>query len=228
MKKRILSSLLALLLVIAALVPNITVQAAVKINKTSLSLNVGSSSQLKITGTTKKVTWSSSKTSVASVSSKGKVTAKKEGTATISAKVSGKTYKCKVTVKEKMISLTAEEIVNKFIDAGLNVGTVIVYDETTDPNNKLGRPNQYTSKVNFADSQVTQYDYEGATPVGGTVEVFNNSADAKARYDYIYSVAHGTIFEQYMYLQNNVLLRLDFELTPTQASEYEKVLKTIK
>jgi len=33
------------------------------------------------------------------VNSKGKVTAKKKGTAKISAKVGGKTYKCKITVK---------------------------------------------------------------------------------------------------------------------------------
>ena len=45
-----------------------------------------------------KATWKSSNPKVASVTSKGKVTAKKKGTATISAKVNGKTYKCKVTV----------------------------------------------------------------------------------------------------------------------------------
>lgn len=45
-----------------------------------------------------KAIWKSSNPKVASVTSKGKVTAKKKGTATISAKVNGKTYKCKVTV----------------------------------------------------------------------------------------------------------------------------------
>ena len=45
-----------------------------------------------------KATWKSSNPKVASVTSKGKVTAKKKGTATIYAKVNGKTYKCKVTV----------------------------------------------------------------------------------------------------------------------------------
>ncbi|MBQ1492784.1 MAG: Ig-like domain-containing protein, partial [Blautia sp.] len=54
------------------------------------------------------VTFSSSDTKVAKVSQKGKVTAKKKGTATITAsvKVNGKTYKatCKVTVKKAKIS----------------------------------------------------------------------------------------------------------------------------
>lgn len=45
-----------------------------------------------------KATWKSSNPKIASVTSKGKVTAKKKGTATITAKVGKKTYKCKVTV----------------------------------------------------------------------------------------------------------------------------------
>lgn len=45
-----------------------------------------------------KATWKSSNPKVATVSSKGKVTAKKKGNATITAKVGKTTYKCKVTV----------------------------------------------------------------------------------------------------------------------------------
>lgn len=76
----------------------VTVEAP-KISKTSLSLNEKKTAALKVTGTTQKVKWSSSKTSVATVSSSGKVTAKKAGTATITAKVGTKKYTCKVTVK---------------------------------------------------------------------------------------------------------------------------------
>lgn len=45
-----------------------------------------------------KATWKSSNPKIASVTSKGKVTAKKKGTTTITAKVGKTTYKCKVTV----------------------------------------------------------------------------------------------------------------------------------
>lgn len=71
------------------------------LNKTKLSINVGQTYQLKITGT-KANKWSSSKKSVATVNSKGKVTAKKAGKTTITCKGNdGKSYKCTVTVKEK-------------------------------------------------------------------------------------------------------------------------------
>ena len=64
-------------------------------------LNVGKSFTLELNGTTAK-SFSSSDKSVATVSSKGKVTAKKIGLATITAKgADGKTYKCKVAVDPK-------------------------------------------------------------------------------------------------------------------------------
>ena len=75
-----------------------------KISKKSLKLYVGSSHKLKASyakgDSVKK--WSSSKGSVASVSSKGVVKAKKTGTATITATLkSGKKASCKVTVIAK-------------------------------------------------------------------------------------------------------------------------------
>ena len=73
--------------------------AGISLNKTSLSLTVGKSATLKVKGTTAKVIWKSSDRTVATVSSKGKVVAKKEGKATVTAKVQKKSLKCKVTVK---------------------------------------------------------------------------------------------------------------------------------
>ena len=73
------------------------VEAKVKINKKVLSLEVGQSRNLKITGTSKKVKWSSSDKSVATVSKKGSVKAIAPGSATITAKVGKKKYTCEVT-----------------------------------------------------------------------------------------------------------------------------------
>ena len=73
--------------------------ASVKINYTKRKMYVGGVYKLKITGTNKTVKWSSSNKSIATVSSKGKVTAKKKGNCTITAKVGNDKYTCKVTVK---------------------------------------------------------------------------------------------------------------------------------
>ena len=104
MKKQIrtlLSVFLVLALIITLVPTNVKAANKVKLNKSKVTLYVGKTTTLKVKGTSKKVTWSSSNKKVATVNKKGKVTAKKKGTATITAKASGKKYKCKVTVKNK-------------------------------------------------------------------------------------------------------------------------------
>lgn len=110
LKKTILLILAAILFTLAAPAETVrspfavTAQAAVgssvRISTKKKTLFVGKSFTLKIRGTGKKVRWTSSDKSVASVSSKGKVTAKKPGTAVITGKVGGKKYTCRVTVKK--------------------------------------------------------------------------------------------------------------------------------
>lgn len=78
--------------------------AAVKLNKTKTTLYVGSSVTLQVKGTSEKAKWESSKKSVATVNNRGKVTAKKAGTATITAKIKSKSFRCKVTVKNPYLN----------------------------------------------------------------------------------------------------------------------------
>ncbi len=80
--------------------------SAAKLNKKSATIYTGKTLQLKVTGTSKKVTWRSSKTSVAKVDQNGKITAVKKGSAVIKAKVGKKTYQCKVTVKQRAKSVS--------------------------------------------------------------------------------------------------------------------------
>lgn len=98
-------SICLVLVMILSLVPlQVQAKSTVKLNKTSTTVYVGKTTTLKITGTGKTVKWTTSNKKVATVSSKGKVTAKKAGRATITAKVSGKSYKCKVTVKKPSLN----------------------------------------------------------------------------------------------------------------------------
>lgn len=100
--------LLVLLTVLAmCLMVAVPASAAVKISAKNMTLIKGQSKTLKITGTKNKVKWSSSKKSVAAVTSKGKVTAKGKGTATITAKVDKKKYTCKVKVETPKLSKTS-------------------------------------------------------------------------------------------------------------------------
>ncbi len=101
---RILKRMATVLLVLSLLVSG-TLPAAPEVhaasprmNKKTVRLRFGRTTRLKVYGTTEKITWRSSKKSVASVDSKGIVTAKKIGTAKIYAKFSGKKLYCKVTV----------------------------------------------------------------------------------------------------------------------------------
>ncbi len=85
-------------------VENTPSPTSVKLNRSSLTLGVGEKYGLIKTvspsSANQSCTWSSSNSSIASVDSSGKVTAKKTGTANITVKTSnGKTASCKVTVK---------------------------------------------------------------------------------------------------------------------------------
>lgn len=79
----------------------------IKLNKTLLSVEIGETYTLNMSGTTKSVTWSSSNKSIATISSKGVVKGIKAGSATITATVSGKKYTCKVTTTIAKINKTS-------------------------------------------------------------------------------------------------------------------------
>lgn len=83
-----------------------TVQAAtkektkVKLNYTKKTVETNSEFKLKVLGTKKKVKWSTSNPYVAVVKSDGTVLTDLAGQCVITAKVGGKKYTCKVTVKD--------------------------------------------------------------------------------------------------------------------------------
>lgn len=74
-------------------------QYPLKLNRSSLSLSEGKSYTLKLgTLAGKKIKWSSSNKKIATVSSNGKVTARKTGKCTIVARYKKKKYKCSVSI----------------------------------------------------------------------------------------------------------------------------------
>lgn len=111
---------------------NIISVTGISLNKTSTSIFVGDTETLvaNITpedATNKNVTWSSSNTNVASVSSSGVVTAKAEGTATITAKTvdGNKIATCTVTVKPITPTI---EVESAYVQVGNMVDVTIKMD----------------------------------------------------------------------------------------------------
>lgn len=97
--------------------------ASIKLNKSSVTLKKGETSQLTATvspsdATDKTVTYSTSNSKVATVSSSGKITAKGGGTATITAKAGGKTATCKVTVTVAQTGISASGSTSKSVEMG--------------------------------------------------------------------------------------------------------------
>ena len=101
MKKLLTRLFIAMLILTFTPTMNTQAKAKIKLNKTKISLQRGKTYTLKVKGTKKKVKWSSNKKTIATVTRKGKVTAKKQGTAVITAKIGKKKYKCKVKVWQK-------------------------------------------------------------------------------------------------------------------------------
>lgn len=124
--------------------------------------------------------------------------------------------------------MSAEDIVNALKEKNENIGKVVVYTAETDTNNLLGRPNQYISKVNFADNRISQEFVDENDAKGGTIEVFTNKEDMKKRKEYIEQISSSaSMFAQYIYSKGNALLRIEKDLTPEQAKEYESVFNEI-
>ena len=104
--------------------------SAAKLNKKSISLNVGKIYTLKASGTKEKITWTSSKKSVATVSSKRVLKAVGNGTATITVKAndgSGKKATCKITVKAQGSTSVKTDPSTYFKTVELNLENISQY-----------------------------------------------------------------------------------------------------
>lgn len=90
----------------------VTVENTISLTKKKLTLYTNQTGQLSATtvpaGT---VTWHSSDTSIVSVNTKGKLTPKKAGSATITASANGASASCKVTVKDPTLDLPSRNTI---------------------------------------------------------------------------------------------------------------------
>ena len=155
----------------------------VSLNKSATTLTEGESETLTATITPsnatgdKTVKWSSSNEAVAAVDSNGKVTAKKAGTAVITATSSnGKTASCTVTVKQKEIAITGIGL-NKSTTS-LTEGESETLTATIAPSNATG---DKTVKWSSSNAEVAAVDSNGKVTAkkAGTAVITATSSNGK-------------------------------------------------
>lgn len=107
-----------------------------------------------------------------------------------------------------------------------NVKETLTYSEETDPNELLGKPNNYIGKIDFEDDRCEQLVENHLE--GGTIEYFSNEEDCDARYEYLEKLNNAKMgafgLNQYMYKYPTLILRVSYDLTPTEAEQYKNEL----
>ena len=127
---------------------NVVAVSSITLDKSSLELTEGETATLVATvkpdnATDKTVTWTSDKASVATVDANGKVTAKAEGTATITAKAGDKTATCSVSVKKSVVAV--ESITLDITSLILNEGETFTLTATVKPDNATDKTVTWSS-----------------------------------------------------------------------------------
>ena len=154
---------------------------SVSLDKESITLEEESTTTLVATvkpddATDKSVTWSSSNTSIATVDQSGKVTAVKEGSATITARASNKQATCSVTVKKKVIAVTSVTL-NK-TELSLNKGQSETLTATVKPDNATDKSVTWSS----SNTAVATVDSNGKVTAvaGGNATITAKAGDQQA------------------------------------------------
>lgn len=143
------------------LVEKVEAATKIKLNYKTKTIYEGQSFRLKISGTKKKVKWSSANKKIATVSSKGLVKGKDGGktkrTVKITATVSGKKYVCKVTVKAPKV------------DTDDNDDSDDYDDDSSDDSDISDNPSQRSAAENIAALKTYLKRYGYTNPSGGKV-----------------------------------------------------------
>lgn len=168
----------------------------VSLNASALTLQVGKSATLTATvapsdATDKSVTWISSNTSIATVSSTGVVTAKKEGSAVVTVKTAdgGMTAKCSVTVTTQTVPVSFISLSPEYMltEAGKQyVVRAVIY-----PTNATNQAVKWSS----SDNSVATVDSDGIVTAisGGEVTITCTTVDGGKRATCLVSVASATV-----------------------------------
>ena len=152
-----------------------------KLNKTSAKVQLGGTLTLKLSKAAYagKVTWTSSNTKIASVSSKGKVKALMPGTVKVKAKVGKKTLTCKVTVTnvDADVTITFQNVAAGACIAGATTARASFQLNNTSANvsasvvDSAGTVVYKTTYTKCAKGKTYSFDWKNTSTEAGTYQV---------------------------------------------------------
>lgn len=132
------------------------------------------------------------------------------------------------TTEAESEDLTAEAFLGALEEAGLPIGQSTIWDEATDPNELLGRPGQYVEKATWTDTRIECFSDAPGVDCGGDIEIFEDPDDRDERYEYLSGFADESLLGgYYQWRLPNAVVRIGFELTPSQAEEYAAVFEDL-
>jgi hypothetical protein len=121
-------------------------------------------------------------------------------------------------------ALTARQFIEGFKRAGLPVGKVTCFNEDTDPNDLLGRPGGYIEKCDWADRREEQ---SADDLIGGSIETYERPDGAAMRAEELRAFQGGILSTGYTFVVpdgGRWVLRVDQEVSPTQARRYHRAM----
>ena len=132
-KKRILKTIAILLVAILLLPSNVYAKKKVKLSNTKKTVTVGKTATIKLLNNSKSVKWSTTNGKIKIIKKTkkyAKIKGVKAGNAYLKAKVGGKTYKCKVTVK-KPANNTTQKVTTEQTTEEIIVEEITTEQQTT-------------------------------------------------------------------------------------------------
>lgn len=180
---------------------------------TSKTLYIGESYRLKLIGKVGKAKYSSSKSSVASVSSSGKIKAKKSGTSTIKVKTNGTTLKFKVKVIKVNRRAGAKTIYKYFKRKGYPL-TLTKYRTNTKKDDL------------FYNRSVAECDYDYVDYATVTIHVYRTTKDAINKSKYVHSY-DDSFLQTRVYRVGKVVITADMEVTSSDWRQIKSGLDRI-
>ena len=115
-------------------------------------------------------------------------------------------------------TLKLNDVIKAFKAENLPLGQLEFFNAKSDPQQLLGKPNQYTEKAIWKTTEKMVH----------TVEAFANETDAQTRKSAIEAAAQsGAQPKEYVYAHKNILLRLHHEMLAGTAERFVWELKSL-